>query len=394
MLTHIDLPIENLVLDPNNPRFASDFAVIEPVPDSRLVDSEKDTLARFQMQGAVTDEATTSTADLRRSMMDIGYVPIDRVVVRRIGDTDKYLVIEGNRRVSTVKNLLAALDKKDETHDDLIKIRSHTNSFRVIPCKLINTENKSREEVEHSISVILGIRHHGSLLEWDPLPRAYNIYNEYMGLGESESASFVLDTKKVTEIAARLSVSASKVRSSLQTYIAFLQLSKAVPGVKSRHYSLIEASVSNRSLATFYITQDPLTYELPLLSIERLATLLQFETRDKADYLGKKIVRDPGAVRAFGTLIQRQSLADHTATREYIQSQIEEVLDLSSSITIDEANDNVINHLRRTKWVDTLNKLMADRERRLAIEEFTGVGNDLAALHELQTILGRICRVL
>jgi hypothetical protein len=394
MLTHIDLPIENLVLDPNNPRFASDFAVIEPVPDSRLVDSEKDTLARFQMQGAVTDDATTSTADLRRSMMDIGYVPIDRVVVRRIGDTDKYLVIEGNRRVSTVKNLLAALDKKDETHDDLIKIRSHVNSFRVIPCKLINTENKSREEVEHSISVILGIRHHGSLLEWDPLPRAYNIYNEYMGLGESESASFVLDTKKVTEIAARLSVSASKVRSSLQTYIAFLQLSKAVPGVKSRHYSLIEASVSNRSLATFYITQDPLTYELNHLSIERLATLLQFETRDKADYLGKKIVRDPGAVRAFGTLIQRQSLADHTATREYIQSQIEEVLDLSSSITIDEANDNVINHLRRTKWVDTLNKLMADRERRLAIEEFTGVGNDLAALHELQTILVRICRVL
>ena len=58
------------------------------------------------------------------------------------------------------------------------------SSFTNINCMLLDTSDLSQDQIEHKITVILGIRHHGSLLEWEPLPRAFNIYTEYMLEGE------------------------------------------------------------------------------------------------------------------------------------------------------------------------------------------------------------------
>ena len=394
MLTDIDIPIENLVLDPNNPRFAKDFKLEAVTTEEHLVASERETIDRFTLDDSASEDATTSTADLCRSMMDIGYVAIDRVVVRKIAGTDKYLVIEGNRRISTVKKLLLKLKNQDWPHEKLEKVSKHQKSFQVIPCKLISADINSCADIQHSIAVILGIRHHGSLLEWEPLPRAYNIYSEYIHLSDGDSSPFTIDNRKITEIASRLSISTTKVRSALQTYIAFLQLSRAVPSVKSKHYSLIEAAVSNRSLRAAYINQSSVTYEIDQESVDRLNTLLQFDIRDSTDYTGKKIVRDPSGVRAFGVLIQKKTEAEHPATREFIQSQIDDVLDLNNETSIDDANDCVTEHLNRVKWVDTINHLLDDRESKLPVEEFTGIGNDLAALHQLRQRLERIKRIL
>jgi hypothetical protein len=394
MLTQIDLSIDDLVLDPHNPRFASDFTPIEAMTDQQLIASEKDTLQRFTPDESTTKESTTAIGDLFRSMKEIGYVPIDRVVVKKIGETGKYLVIEGNRRISTVKQLLSHLVAQDLTHEELQQLQRHEQSFRVIPCKLIATENKSKKEIDHAISVILGIRHHGSLLEWEPLPRAYNIYTEYMSISGGEDAKFQVDTIKIKDIASRLSISSAKVSSALQTYIAYLQLSSAVPGrVAGEHYSLIETAISNRSLRASFITQRPETYELDSRSIDQLNTLLQFELRDNANYSGKKIIHNVSDVRAFGNLVQRRSEAKHPATRDFIQAQIDGVLDLNDPTTIDQANDAVTDYLNRSRWVEAVNKLLDDREQKLPVTEFTGVGNDLASLDELKKRLELITRL-
>nr|BDD46377.1 hypothetical protein 6 [Halieaceae bacterium] len=395
MLTQVDIAIDDLVLDPNNPRFASDFEDKAQVPDEELVGSEEQTLNFFTLDDESDDEQTTSTGDLFKSMMNIGYVPIDRVVVRKITGENKYLVIEGNRRISTVKKLLASLEKRDRSHEELAQIDTHADSFRTIPCKLIDTDGKSQKEVDHMISLILGIRHHGSLLEWEPLSRAYNIYTEYISVLEGGSAKFKIEKRKVQDIASRLSISAAKVRSSLHTYLAYLQLDNALTGVKDKHYSLIEAAISSRPMkSSGYINQDLTTGDIDDQTIDRLNTLLQFDKRESADYAGKKIVNDTAGVRAFGELIKRRSESEHEATREYVQSQIDEVLDLNSDTTIDDANDSVVEHLNRTKWVETINRLIDDQEAKLSVEDFTGIGNDLAALEQLQKRLNRLLLVL
>ena len=378
MLKPIDIAIDDLVLDPNNPRFASDFALPEKIPDDQLVQAGHKVLERYSLGGADGDESSTSTEDLRDSMLRMGYVAIDRVVVRQIKNTDKYLVIEGNRRISTVKNLLSELEKKDLNDQQLANIEEHAESFRVIPCKLIDEEGKSESEVNHMVSLILGIRHHGSLLEWEPLPRAYNIYNEYMGLFEDPNQPFRRDHSKIDEIASRLSISKVKVRSALQIYIAYLQLSDAIPGVKSRHFSLIEAVISSTPLKSRYINQDPNTYEIDDDSIEKLDALLQFKDRDRQDFSEKRVVNDPRAVGKFATLIKRKGEADHEGSKDFIQSQIDAAISTESETTLDRALDAVTDHLNRTKWVDALDRLLRDQEAKLHVADFESFGNDLA----------------
>ena len=381
MLKPIDIAIDDLVLDPNNPRFASDFALPKKIPDDQLVQAGHKVLERYSLGGVDEDESSTSTEDLRDSMLRIGYVAIDRVVVRQIKNTDKYLVIEGNRRISTVKNLLMELEKKDWSDQQLANIEEHAASFRMIPCMLIDEVGKSESEVNHMVSLILGIRHHGSLLEWEPLPRAYNIYNEYMGLFHDPNQPFKRDHSKIDEIASRLSISKMKVRSALETYIAYLQLSNAIPGVKSRHFSLIEAAISSGPMRSHYINQDPNTYEIDDDSIEKLDALLQFGDRDRPDFSEKRVVNDPKAVGKFASLIKRRAEADHEASKDFIQAQIDAVISTDSETTLDRAVDVVTDYLNRTKWVDALDRLLGDQEAKLLVEDFESSGNDLAYLN-------------
>src|SRR5947207_2649838 len=106
MLQEIQIPIEDLLLDPNNPRFISDLAERTKIPDDKIADKQEETLKRFGRTSTAEDPEfdVTNIRDLYDSMLRIGFVGIDRIVVRPISKAKKYLVLEGNRRVATVKS--------------------------------------------------------------------------------------------------------------------------------------------------------------------------------------------------------------------------------------------------------------------------------------------------
>lgn len=401
MLSTLDIKIEDLILDPNNPRFVRDFSENARVPEEELVASEKETLKNFSIDLPDSDEDTTNSHDLYKSMLNIGYVAIDRVVVRRIADTDKYLVIEGNRRISTVKKLLQALDSSD---DSLLPgkkygankeaLERHRASLELIPCKVLETQGVSTEEVARRISLILGIRHHGSLLEWEPLPRAYNIYNEYMNIDGASNDDFRVDNKKIEDVSARLSIEAAKVRSALKTYIAYLQLSEHNPAVKDRHYSLIESAVNSKPLSSNYLESNKLSYRLEDESLERMDELCQFAVRDNSNFSGKKIIADPKAMNRFGQLIKKQHEQQHAEATNYIKSQVDQLLDQESELTLEQALDNVTDYVNRTKWVEAVDALLDQREQKLEFSDYTGTSNDLAAKESLKVTLSKIIKVI
>lgn len=395
MLNAIDVDVSDLVLDPNNPRFVKDLTIIEKVPEDALVESEVNTLRRFNFETDPKDEDVTNTNDLYKSMRSIGYVPIDRVVVRRIQGTNKFLVIEGNRRISTVKKLLKMLEPEAQVSAVRRKeIELNRKSFETIPCKLMDTDGLSEDEVSHRISVILGIRHHGSLLEWDPLPRAYNIYNEYMNLGPTRSDSFVFDNKQMGEVSARLSISSADVKKALKTYIAYLQLGKLNPAVEDRHYSLIESAVTNGPMMSYYLKVDNGSYELDEDSLEKLNSLCQFQERDNASSNVKKIINDPKAMGRFGMLIKKLEEQAHPEARNYVYSQVTQVLDEENVLTLEQAIDNATSYVNRSRWVEAVDKLMVERESKLKFEDYTGTANDLAAKESLKTTLLKLRRAI
>ena len=96
---------EDLLLDPNNPKLVNDLNFTEKVEDKDVMKLQPELEARFSESGTTGDEFT-DIRDLYDSMLRVGYVGIDRIVVREIEGLSKFLVLEGNRRTSAIKRLL------------------------------------------------------------------------------------------------------------------------------------------------------------------------------------------------------------------------------------------------------------------------------------------------
>ena len=102
-LRQIRLKPEDMLLDPNNPRLVHDLSTPERVSDADLLSRQEFVKKQFSRSGNSEVDEFTDISDLYDSMIRIGYVEIDRIVVRHIESLDRYVVIEGNRRVSTIK---------------------------------------------------------------------------------------------------------------------------------------------------------------------------------------------------------------------------------------------------------------------------------------------------
>ena len=105
-LTPLKVKLDQLLLDPNNPRFAELGEKIDQVPENRF--------AEDKVQKAAFDKMKTpkfNVTELRDTIKELGFLPMDRIVVRLWRGSDEpkqYVVIEGNRRV-TPPTAIAAL---------------------------------------------------------------------------------------------------------------------------------------------------------------------------------------------------------------------------------------------------------------------------------------------
>src|SRR5262245_23000824 len=112
MLKQISVCPDDLFLDPNNPRLVQDLNFGAKVPDSEVPGRQQQIRDLFAKRGQAEGDEFFDITDLYDSMIRIGYVGIDRIVVREF-DRGKYLVVEGNRRVSTIKLIRERAKKKE-----------------------------------------------------------------------------------------------------------------------------------------------------------------------------------------------------------------------------------------------------------------------------------------
>ena len=95
LLTPISVNLEQLLLDPNNPQFSELGEVLNSIPEGRFADDKVQANTYERMRDPMFD-----VAELRDTIKAIGFLPMDRVVVRewKIASeaTERYVVIEGN----------------------------------------------------------------------------------------------------------------------------------------------------------------------------------------------------------------------------------------------------------------------------------------------------------
>lgn len=239
------IDIKDLLLDPNNPRFSKHLDEITP-PD-KLANDEVQVVAYAQMNDVRNH---FEIDELVEAIMADGFIHVDKIFVKKINN--KYLIIEGNRRITAIKKIFK--DHRQEITNDLER------QITKIPCIVIN---ESGPGVENIMRKILGLRHHGSILPWKPLPAAFNLYQEYMlehCQGDIEKAkipeNFVYRPDVAKKIAAMFSVKWNDVRQKVKLYRVYLQLvelSRRNPiVVNSDSFSMIEETLGRNALKQFF----------------------------------------------------------------------------------------------------------------------------------------------
>jgi hypothetical protein len=151
--------LENLLLDPNNPRFSELGEEINLIPELRFNDEkvQSNTFAKMK-------DPLFGVGELRDTVKTLGFLPMDRIVVRKWkGATEKYVVIEGNRRVTSLKWLINLHETGKETFSPQ-QIENFTN----IECLLLNDD--VAPEMAHLI--LPGLRHISGIKEWGPYQKA------------------------------------------------------------------------------------------------------------------------------------------------------------------------------------------------------------------------------
>ncbi len=150
-----EISFDNLYLDPNNLRFAHFEFGAKKTPKEKITDKavqessfEKLKSSEFQIRS------------LRDSILEVGFLPVDRIVVAAINDKD-YVVIEGNRR-------LAALKWVKEMIDEGIVDKSLLSSFSTIKVSVIDPESDN----EVNRLKIQGIRHISEIRPWGTYQKA------------------------------------------------------------------------------------------------------------------------------------------------------------------------------------------------------------------------------
>lgn len=388
ILNRISVTPDDLLLDPNNPRLIQDLHFGGKYEDAEVL-REQDRIEKLfvtRSQGQTQDEFT-DISDLYESMIRIGYVGIDRIVVRELKGLNKYLVIEGNRRASTIKLIRARADKKELSESEYADYKAVKNSFESLDVLVLKTKGLTDQEIDDRVSVILGLRHFGSVLDWKPINRAFNAYQNYMD-ADPPLKEFVFENKRVMDVASRLSVSKPQVKKALQTYIVYRQLAELDAAVKDEHYSLIEAGIGLCSYG--YFSQDPSTFALDDSSLSKLADLCQFDRRKEAKGANTLIISEPKKFTVLGRILKislnHENETIRIRARELVTTVERGEIDEQTgelTMNVDKALSLLIAEIHRKEWVDTVNKLLDEQEEKLPVDKYDGEGNHLLAKEEL-----------
>lgn len=155
-----DVAIDDIILDPNNYRFRDD-------PNFQLV--PKDKLHLDVNQNRATAKLKGEIIELTKSIKSNGFLPVERVVVYQYEtDPSKYVVIEGNRRVASLKQIASEIQQGIFVSEEL------SETIEAVPCLL--AEGAEEATVAAFRESLMGIRHVSGIKQWGGYQRAQLIY--------------------------------------------------------------------------------------------------------------------------------------------------------------------------------------------------------------------------
>lgn len=198
-----NVPIESILLDPNNPRFigkrfAGRAKTTNIIPENRIAEAP---VQQATLEKMLDEEFEVKS--IRNSISQNGFLPLDKIVVRPISE-NKYVVVEGNRRIAAIKTLLKQIESGEVTIEEKEKESLETLSVLVL--------NSAPDQIVTDQWYLQGIRHLSGIKDWGPYQKASLI--EQMSI----------NGKTVREIADSLGMTVVMVNRFYRTYQLIKQM--------------------------------------------------------------------------------------------------------------------------------------------------------------------------
>ena len=166
------ISLDEIYLDPNNPRFTS--LKWDDIPDQQISDASIQAATKRKL------EEEFSIYKLVDNIQINGFLPIDRVIVKKFAE-NKYVVLEGNRRICAAKNIMELYKENPEQVEESV-----VDSLKEISCLIYTGSERQPSWVFQGLRHIIGIQ------EWP----AYNKARLLVQLMEDENLSLTEVGKK------------------------------------------------------------------------------------------------------------------------------------------------------------------------------------------------------
>ena len=155
----ISTNLKNFYLDPNNYRFV-DHKEYKKVAQKNILDVK----IQQRTRNFISGKNREGVKDLLDSFKANGFLEVDVIQLKDLGN-NKYLVLEGNRRVTALKIL-----KKDYDNGlDIGKFSPET--FKKVPSFI----HENEDDATHRI--IMGLKHISGNKKWPAINQAQLIYD-------------------------------------------------------------------------------------------------------------------------------------------------------------------------------------------------------------------------
>lgn len=230
----VEVAFSTLYLDPNNPRLAR-----ENQPGYENEDALFDADLQRELEQQIRDEHDVD--GLVTAVVTQGWMPVDAIVVWKVpGHRGKYIVVEGNRRTVTLRELrnvvlpreskrLESLKKKKaiarrdlDAQADLVKqievVIADTDKITVVPI-----DATTIDELKVKLPRVLAVRHIQGTRGWGNYAEDLWLLDRYTTLFEDTYPGENLrwDSSLIERVADEASIGAVKARRQLQASAAF-----------------------------------------------------------------------------------------------------------------------------------------------------------------------------
>ena len=249
---------EKLLLWPNNPRLKiSSFDDLKYSPEELCSQDVQDKLWDLMRK----EEHNVS--EIIDSIESQGYTNLNSIIIKRVGNTEKFIVLEGNRRTTAIRHWLK---NRDELSDEISK------TLNLIPAKEFVHDG---EDDYIQIFQLLAQMHIAGPKPWTPVQQAHMISQTYEGLCKREgiTGEFKYCPRITKECAKTLGQKWNEIKKDLAIYRIYKQLQASGFLVEHEHYTKIRMLFDSSHVFKNYIPLDPDTFELSSSGLDRFNDL-------------------------------------------------------------------------------------------------------------------------